>query len=657
MISARLLNKHRRLFLLVLALSIFSLLVSLTAAQDTSFTQSPMLDSMVESGDLPAVEERLPSNPAIIEPFNEIGQYGGTMRMGFVGSSPGWGGLWFVTGWENLVIWEADFSGVAPNIAESWEVSEDVRTYTFTLREGMKWSDGAPFTADDIMFYIEDILFNEELNPAGPVTDWLPSEGAEDFVAEKIDDYTFSFTFANPNGTFLFDIATWSGRHITFFPKHYLTQFHADYNENVEDLVAAEEGVEDWVGLFNKKASGPTDDTQGFYDEPDRPLLFPWIVEEPLGTGTTISMVRNPYYWKVDTEGNQLPYIDEILGVSYQDAESRTFAMLNGDLDYIKDPGPENRIIYFEAVESGAPLAINEIVSDGANTNSIHFNFTYDDPVLSEIFTNIDFRAGMSHAINREEIIEIVHFGQGEPAQVAPLESSPLYNEQLATQYLEYDVELANEYLDRVLPEKDEDGFRLRPDGERLSIVFSISNDLSYGTTWVQTAELLISYWEAVGVEVILNSMPDVQFIENKDDNNLQMTLYTGEGGAGITGILDPRYYAPFGFFGMFGNGWFYWNAETADAVQVEPPQDIIDIRAEYEEVLQQPTQELQVQEMAEVLQIAADRFWVIGLSRPAPGYQPYHIRLGNQPESWIGGWIEGVQKIKYPEQWYLIEE
>jgi peptide/nickel transport system substrate-binding protein len=307
-------------------------------------------------------------------------------------------------------------------------------------------------------------------------------------------------------------------------------------------------------------------------------------------------------------------------------------------------------------VEQGAPLEISAALSDGGNTNSIHFNRTIDDPVLSELFASKDFRAGMSHAINRQEIIDIVHFGQGTPAQVAPLEGSPLYNEQLATQYLEYDVEMANEYLDRVIPERDAEGYRLGPDGERVSIVMAVSNDLSYGTTWVQIAELLIGYWDEVGIEVLLNSMPDAQFIERKEQNEIELTLYTGEGGAGITPILDPRYYTPMEYFGLFGNGWFAWRTAAANAVEVEPSEEIQSFRAEYEEVLITAGQDAQFEQMAEVLQIAADQFWVLGISRPAPGYQPYHERLGNQPDVWIAGWIEGVQKLKYPEQWYIIE-
>ncbi len=638
-------------FLAILLLVSLAPVGNIVKAQGT-YHESPMLTALVEAGELPPVEERLPANPRVVEPFKEVGEYGGAMRMGFVGNNPGWGGLWYVTGWENLASWAPDFSGVVPNIAESWEVSDDVREYTFHLREGMKWSDGAPFTADDIMFYIEDILFNEELSPAGPSADWLPREGAAEFRAEKIDDYTVKFIFANPYGTFLYTLPQWNGRHITWFPKHYLSQFHADYNPNVADLVAETEGAEDWVSLFNIKASGPTEDTNNYFNNLERPLLFPWIPTSVLGGSTEMNMVRNPYYWKVDTEGNQLPYIDEVVGVSYQDDEARNLALANGDIDYIKDA--TGREFFFDALDSGAPLAMSFWNDEAGNTNSIHFNFNTQDTVLAEIFKDINFRIGMSHAINREEIIEIVHQGQGTPAQVAPLESSPLYNERLATQYIEYNVDLANEYLDKVAPERDSDGYRLRPDGERLSFVLSVPNSEAWQANWVSVGELLVGYWEAVGVEVLLDAVAADVMTERREQNNYEATIYTGEGGAGLTPILQPRYYVPGEYDSLFGVSWFYWWAGAQDAVTIEPPQEVKDLRLKFEQVGQQPTQEAQIAAMTEVLNIAADNFWVIGISRPGNGFQPYHERIGNFPDQWIHGWGEGVEKITYPEQWYL---
>jgi peptide/nickel transport system substrate-binding protein len=326
--------------------------------------------------------------------------------------------------------------------------------------------------------------------------------------------------------------------------------------------------------------------------------------------------------------------------------------MANGDIDYIKDP--TGREFFFEALDSGAPLAMSFWNDEAGNTNSIHFNLNVQDPVLAEIFNDKNFRIGMSYAINREEIIEIVHQGQGTPSQVAPLESSPLYNERLATQYVEYNVDEANKYLDMVVPDKDAEGYRLRSDGQRLSFVFSIPNSESWQGNWVSVGELLVGYWKAVGVDVQLDAVASEVMTDRREQNNYEATMYTGEGGAGLTPILQPRYYVPGEFDGLFGVSWFYWLAKSQDAVTIEPPQEIKDIRLQFEQVGQQPTQDAQVAAMSKLLDIAADKFWVIGISRPGAGFQPYSNRIGNFPDEWIHGWGEGVEKITYPEQWYL---
>jgi peptide/nickel transport system substrate-binding protein len=175
-------------------------------------------------------------------------------------------------------------------------------------------------------------------------------------------------------------------------------------------------------------------------------------------------------------------------------------------------------------------------------------------------------------------------------------------------------------------------------------------------STWAQVAELLIGYWKAVGVNVQLNAMANAQFTTDKDANEIQVTLYTAEGGAGLNAILDPRYFVPMEFFSLYGNGWYNWFRDVPNSVQVEPPQEIKDIRDAYENVLTQPTQELQIETMRGVLQTAADQFWVIGIASPGPLYQPFNARMGNMPDGWVKGWIEGVEKITYPEQWYINE-
>ena len=624
------------------------------------FNESPMLAGKVKAGSLPPVEERLPASPRVVANLGkEPGVYGGELRFGFVGTSSTWGGLLFMAAWEHLTQWKADFSGVEPNLVESIDVSPDVKEYTFYMRKGMKWSDGEPFTADDIAFYIEDVLGDVDLNPNGVAADWIPAGQGPDLKFAKLDDYTFKITFPESYGTFLYVLAQWQGRQFAQFPKHYLMQFHKKYNRGVDELVQ-KEGVADWMALFKKYADGGWGDPEPYYLYPEKPSLYPWITTQPLGTGTQVKMARNPYYLKVDAQGNQLPYIDTILATSYQDAESRTFAMMNGDLDAIKDPGNENRIIYHDAMNEGKPISIYYPMSDGANTNTIHFNQTIADAYKAGVFADINFRIGMSYAINRQEIIEIVFDGQGTPAQQAPNNDGPLYTEGMDTQYAEYDVAKAQEYLDKVFTNgKDADGFYLNDKGKRFEMIFTVQNDLSYGTTYVQVAELLIGYWEKVGVKAVLNSIASDPYEQARKENTIECIIFTGEGGAGITPILDPRYYVPlYGYQGYFDRAWYAWRVNETDpattVVQVEPPQWAKDAYAKYEEVLRQPTAEQQIEKMKIVLQEAKERFYVLGIARNAPMYYPYSSRLGGMPETWYDGWAEGVAKITYPEQWFI---
>jgi peptide/nickel transport system substrate-binding protein len=305
-------------------------------------------------------------------------------------------------------------------------------------------------------------------------------------------------------------------------------------------------------------------------------------------------------------------------------------------------------------MDEGKPIQMRYMKSDGANMNTIHFNQTLDDPVKAEVYANKDFRIGMSYAINRPEIIEVVFNGQGTPAQHAPFNESPFYIQGMDTQYVEYDVTKANEYLDKVLPDKDAQGYRLDKNGKRFSIIFFVQNDLTYGTNWVQISEMLVGYWKAVGIEVTINSMAGPQYTENSRKNLIDATISTGEGGAGITPILDPRYYVPMASF--FSQGWQGWRVPdpSGATVAVEPPDWAKEAYAKYSNMLMQTTTEQQIAKMREVIQEAKDRFYVIGIARPGPMYYPFNVRLGGIPETWYDGWNEGVQKLLFPEQWFL---
>ncbi len=636
--------------------SIFLLLLasfSLAVAQDTPYSDSPFLAERVSSGELKPVAERLPANPRVLEfPWSQPGTYGGDFRDPFVGDAYWSSQMVFWTAWKSLVNWNETYSDWVPNIAEKVDVSEDAKSYTFHLREGLKWSDGVPFTSDDVVFYIDDILKNPELNGGTFPDGWL-KPGKEAPTVTKVDDTTFTLTFDVSYGMFLLNMCGWPGWEIVAAPKHYLQQFHDKYNhDGIPDLIKQTEGATDWVTLFQAhSAVGPGSDAAVVSRDVNYPTMFPWVYKEPLGTGTQFIAERNPYYYWVDKNGQQLPYIDRIVGSAYQNEETMLVDVLAGKYDTMANSTDQQRSLFYDN-EATSGLSIYPTKSEGGGTVSVNFNETNAD--LGEIFSQKDFRVGMSYAIDRQEIIDIAYFGQGTPRQISPLEDSPLYNEQLSTQYLDFDVAKANAELDKVLPDKGADGTRLNPKtGEKLSIVFTVQTG-DYGLRFLDVAELLKKYYAAVGIDIVIDSVDNAVLTDRINDNSVEAAIFTGEGGYGITAITDPRYFAPFHGQSIWGNGWQLWYLQTDNAAKVEPPADIkaqVDL---YKKVLQAPTTDERLSLMKQVLQNAADNFWVIGISSASDSYRPLSAKLGNVPESWVNGWNPGGTAIAFPEQWYF---
>ncbi len=628
-----------------------------TAAPAAKYSQSPMLDAKVTSGDLPPVEERLPENPRVIDlPGSSIGTYGGDFHDPFVGD-----GFWssqmiFMIAWKGLVSWNQTYDGWVPNIAESVDVSDDATTYTFHLRKGLKWSDGEPFTSDDVLFYINDMMGNVEFNGGKIPNSVLTPDGKTPPTATKIDDQTFTVEFNIPYGMFLLKLCTYDGWGFVTAPKHYLEQYHVDYNtpENIEKLIAETEGATDWVTLLAAhSATGTGTDAAILSRDVNYPTMFPWVYTQPMGSGTQFVAERNPYYYWVDKEGNQLPYIDRIVGTAYQDEQTMLVDAMAGKFDTVANTTDAQKATFAQN-EATSGLKLYPTKSEGGGSISILFNQTH--PALGQIFSQKDFRIGVSYAINRQEMIDSLYFGQGVPRQISPVESSPLYNEQLTTQYLEYDVAKANEYLDKVLPDKDADGFRLDPaTGKKLSIVFSIQTG-DYGLRFGDAATLLKKYLAAVGVDIVIDTITNDELGVRGNDNAIEATIFTGEGGVGITAILDPRYFVPNQGQSYWGDGWQLYYLQPTNDAAVEPPDDIKAQVELYNQVLQAATDEERINLMKQVLQNAADNFWVIGVSSATDGYHPVSAKVGNVMDNWVWGWNPGGYAIALPEQWYLIK-
>jgi len=598
-------------------------------AEPAAPKEAPALAEMVAAGTLPPLEERLPKKPLVVEAM-EVGQYGGTWRMGMRGGTDDVSFYRLVTH-ENLVRWTPNWDGVIPNLAESWEINDDATEYIFKLREGVKWSDGVPFTADDLLFWYEDLIMNTDLTKSPPA--WLRS-GGEVAKFEKVDDFTVKFTFAAPYGLFLQEMATPNARSMTFVPKHFASQYHAKYLETAAlEKMLADGGYAAWTDMFIAKVVQADGGGMGPYNVAGRPTLAAWMVEEAFsGNATQVTLVRNPYYWKVDQAGNQYPYIDKVVYGVYQDIPSMLLKAVNGEIDFQARHFNtlNNKAVLYDNMQKG-DYRLFTLQEAGSNSNVVQLNLTHKDPVLREIFQNKDFRIGLSHAINRQEIINTVYVTVGMPSQPAPLEGSPFYNKQLATQYIEYDVAKANELLDKVLPEKNADGMRLRPDGKPLSFVIEVANAF---VPQVDTANLIAKHWKAVGVQVEAKSEDRALMYERKDNNDLDAYIWGGEGG--LNPILDPRNYFPNGNESGYAVAWGYWYNSPDDPRAEEPPAEIKAMIDKFGEVKSAATFDEQVAKMNELLQMSADYFPAIGISTLPAGYGIAKNNFKNVPDTFI---------------------
>ncbi|MDP3316650.1 MAG: ABC transporter substrate-binding protein, partial [Devosia sp.] len=275
-----------------------------SAALALEYKEAPALAAEVAAGTLPPVAERLPDQPEVVTPA-EIGVYGGMIRYGLRGSSDH-NHILRMVGNQGLVRWNPEFTAVIPNLAEKWEVNEGATEYTFYLRKGMKWSDGQPFTADDVLFNVNDLIRNQEFAPTHP----RYMSGGEPMTVEKIDDHTVKFIFKKPYGEFLNELATPLGQHPTLFAKHYASQYLPKYNDKLNDMVASS-GQASWPDLV--RAKNGDIEIPSRWGNPEKPVLDPWVIVDPyVGGATRVTARRNPYFWQVDTEGNQMPYLDGI---------------------------------------------------------------------------------------------------------------------------------------------------------------------------------------------------------------------------------------------------------------------------------------------------------------------------------------------------------
>ena len=586
--------------------------------------QAPALAALVERGELPPLDQRIPVNPRVVTPLDEIGRYGGEARSALIGAADAaWLGR--TVNYEGIVLWDKNWTEVLPGAAARFEISEDGRTFTFELRDGLRWHDGERFTSADVEWWYYHEASNELLSPVPPSLFHVGDGQLAELTI--IDDLTFSFTFPNPQPFFLDQLA--SGWYPT--AQHYGEQFHADFNPDIE-AVAEAEGFANWMDYYGHHIQ---DGSNWNAELPSIRAWTPVAGQGYTGETTRVRYERNPYYYAVDTDGNQLPYIDSWVFNILESSEVLLFRTIAGEVDFLYRHinSIENKPVLVENMDRGNYRFFDTVVTQ-TSILGIYPNLTHDDEVFREIIRNRDFRIGLSYAIDREEISDLIFAGTVEPTQPAPHDVMPWYHERLAKQYTDFNRDLANEHFDRAGFPLDEAGRRIGPDGRPIS--FSVDVTDGHRDEWVDIMELVQQYWAAVGIDLRLNVIARSLFWERKDTNQHHANVwYTTDGLR--DGPMRPRDWVPYHGNSFHAPRWaaYYGAASVLNAgTRPETPPDVVLRLFEIYDQLTQTADPAEQQRLfTQILDINAEEFFLIGTVRMPPGYGIVHNRIGNAPE------------------------
>lgn len=439
---------------------------------ERSFGEAPMLAGKVLRGELPPVAERLPENPLVVRPVNAIGSYGGELRLPIMGEINQRASIRHILN-DNLMKFERPLAQrIVLNLAESYEFSEDNCSATFRIRKGVRWSDGVPFTVDDYLFWYVDL----ELDSEARDDPFLPSEWLVDgkpIQMEKVDDLTLRITSHKPLGRILFTLC----HDDAALPRHILSKYHPKYNPEAD--------YED-IRNFNSTANRVL--------EPGVPRLSAWSPVQWIH-GQRVVYERNPYYWKVDTAGNQLPYADRLVVSNISDREGMLLKFMNGETDFFTKAKVAD-LPTLKKIEAEGRVRIN--LAGPTDGPVFYLNWDVANPALRQAFRDKRVRIALSQAINREEINQVVYKGLLQPSGFSFSPVSPYSSEESLQQHAEFDLSKARALLDEAgYRDRDGDGIRELADGSP----FAFTVDVALESELPDVCELVMEQWKALGIK------------------------------------------------------------------------------------------------------------------------------------------------------------
>lgn len=639
-----------------------------TLAPETKFKEAPELAKLVAEGKLPPVEQRLPEKPVVTPVREAIGKYGGTIRTASWWPEVG-NVLLYIS--EPPIKWKADLTGYEPGLAESYEWSEDGKTFTLRLRKGLKWSDGQPYTTADWKFWWEDMVKDDNYKGSVSRPAWLRKSDGSLIDMEFPDDYTIVWKSDRPMWVDPFYMAQgfWEFANPMMKPAHYLKKFHPKYNPNAsyDDLQKADR----WM------------------QNPEFPCLFAWCLGELSADGKRYVFKRNPYYWRVDEQGQQLPYIDAIEVEIVEDEQVRILNCQQGRYDTaFRICGGPNEIPLLRERADAVGYRFLENYMNGAgawpgymvNQDYVEGGKNYEDDTperaaeIRALFRDKRFRQALSHALDRERMIEVTWGGIGDPKgftispqswHFASPEGQEVYK-RWASAYTEFNVEKANQLLDEIGMKKGADGFRTLPSGKPFELVIDVTDWGGSLKAQVDAAAEAKAQWEKnIGIKVRVNNLQGQPEVETRATEGQYMVRAVHVAEVDIWTYPDwifpivNRYYFP------LQGRWYASGKDNCKPVEgqkyscglkPEPDSPAAKLQALYEKGLNTRSIEDRHKVVWEAIQVHIDEGpFVIGVS----GDQPMPIVVKKYMRNVldygvVGPWAPATPGNQIPATWWM---
>lgn len=620
------------LLALLVALVLPALPARAEPVRPATLVETPSLAAAVAAGTLPPVAERIPEEPLVVDLAARgrvPGRHGGTIRM-FIQRAKDVRYM-AAYGYARLVGYDAAYR-LVPDILRDLTVSPDGRAVTLHLRRGHRWSDGHPFTTEDIRYWWEEVANHPELSPKGPPVELLV-DGAPPAV-EIIDAVTVRFAWPQPNPRFLPALAQARPVYI-YLPAHHLRRYHRDFADPAELAARVEKAkVRDWAQLHNRV------DNLYQFDNPELPVLQPWVNGTDRN-GQRYELARNPFFHRIDTNGRQLPYADMVdleitagglipLKVSLGGAGLQVRSLSFSDAPVLK-----------QAEARGGP--VTRLWRSGAASEvALYPNLTYRDPVWRALFRDVRVRRALSLGISRKAINKVLYFGLAEERAVAALEESPFFDAAQATAWARFDLEEANRLLDEAgLAARDASGTRLLPDGRPAEIIIETAGERQEDA---DTLELVAATWKELGLRTHVRALDRDILRDRAYSGRSMMVAWYGWNNGIPTADAEPNELAPVQQTNFSWPAWGQYHQTRGAAGEAPDLPEAIRLMQLYEAWSRAPDADARADAWREMLAIHADQVFAIGTVSRAPVPVASDPRLRNVPAEAIYAWDPGAQ-------------